>query len=76
MFYGWMERKKYIEECGTMNVAFVINDVVITPQLTGTILPGITRDSVLTLFRDMDIKVEERLISIDEVVRFVSSRNS
>lgn len=67
----WLDgkEKKYIEECGTMNVAFVINDVVITPQLTGTILGGITRDSVLTLFRDMDIKVEERLISIDEVAQ-------
>ncbi|NEQ36001.1 MAG: branched-chain amino acid aminotransferase [Okeania sp. SIO3I5] len=67
----WLDgkEKKYIEECGTMNVAFVINDVVITPKLTGTILPGITRDSVLTLFRDMGVKVEERLISIDEVAK-------
>ncbi|MGB3532313.1 MAG: branched-chain amino acid aminotransferase [Microcoleaceae cyanobacterium] len=59
---------KYIEECGTMNLAFVIDDVVVTPKLTGTILPGITRDSVLTLFRSMGVKVEERLISIDEIV--------
>ena len=67
----WLDgkEKKYIEECGTMNVAFVINDVVITPKLTGSILGGITRDSVLTLFRDMGVKVEERLISIDEVVK-------
>lgn len=65
----WLDsvHRKYVEECGTMNLAFVMDDVVVTPQLTGTILEGITRDSVLTLFRDMGIKVEERLISIDEV---------
>lgn len=65
----WLDgkEKKYIEECGTMNVAFVINDTVITPQLSGTILPGITRDSVLTLLKDMGVKVEERLISIEEI---------
>ncbi len=65
----WLDaiEHKYIEECGTMNLAFVIDDVVVTPQLTGTILPGITRDSVLMLFRNMGVKVEERLISIDEI---------
>jgi branched-chain amino acid aminotransferase len=65
----WLDaiHHKYIEECGTMNLAFVIDDRVVTPQLTGTILPGITRDSVLTLFRSMGITVEERLISIDEI---------
>ena len=73
----WLDakEKKYIEECGTMNVAFVINDVVITPKLTGTILPGITRDSALTLFRDMGVKVEERLISIDEVAEAYQEGN-
>ncbi|GDZ94598.1 branched chain amino acid aminotransferase [Planktothrix agardhii CCAP 1459/11A] len=65
----WLDgvHKKYVEECGTMNLAFVINNVVVTPQLTGTILEGITRDSVLKLFRDQGVKVEERLISIEEV---------
>lgn len=65
----WLDaiHKKYIEECGTMNLAFVIDNVVVTPKLTGTILNGITRDSVLTLFRDMGVKVEERLVSIDEI---------
>ncbi|MEB3339614.1 branched-chain amino acid aminotransferase [Okeania sp.] len=73
----WLDgkEKKYIEECGTMNVAFVINNVVVTPQLTGTILPGITRDSVLTLFRDMNVRVEERLISIDEVAKAYEEGN-
>lgn len=65
----WLDgiHKKYVEECGTMNLAFVIDNVVVTPQLTGTILEGITRDSVLTLFRDQGVKVEERLIPIEEV---------
>lgn len=73
----WLDgkEKKYIEECGTMNVAFVINDVVVTPQLTGTILAGITRDSVLTLLRDMGVKVEERLISIEEVAKAYEDGN-
>ena len=59
---------KYLEESGTMNVMCVINDVLITPGLHDTILAGITRDSVLTLARDWKIKVEERKISVDELV--------
>lgn len=65
----WLDgiERKYVEEAGMMNVMFVIDGVVITPPLGGTILPGITRDSVLTLLRDMNAPVEERRISIDEV---------
>jgi branched-chain amino acid aminotransferase len=65
----WLDgiERKYVEEAGLMNVAFVIDGVVVTPPLTGTILPGITRDSVLTLLREMNIPVEERRITIDEV---------
>jgi branched-chain amino acid aminotransferase len=65
----WMDSKehKYIEESGTMNVFFVIGDKVITPSLDGTILHGITRDSVIKLLRDNEFKVEERRISIDEI---------
>jgi branched-chain amino acid aminotransferase len=59
---------KYIEESGTMNVMFVIDDVLVTPDLHDTILAGITRDSVLTIARDWKIKVEERRISIDELL--------
>ncbi len=59
---------KYIEESGTMNVLFVINDVLITPPVSTTILAGITRDSVLTLARDWGMKVEERKIKIDEII--------
>ncbi|WP_413160611.1 branched-chain amino acid aminotransferase [Capilliphycus salinus ALCB114379] len=71
----WLDaiHHKYIEECGTMNLAFVIDHVVVTPKLTGTILNGITRDSVLTLFRDMGVKVEERLVSIDEIAEAFDS---
>jgi branched-chain amino acid aminotransferase len=59
---------RYLEESGTMNVMFVIDDVLITPPLGDTILAGITRDSVLTLARDWGMKVEERKISVDEVI--------
>lgn len=66
----WTDAKehKYIEESGTMNVFFVIGDKVITPPLDGTILHGITRDSVLTLLRENEFKVEERKITVEEVV--------
>jgi branched-chain amino acid aminotransferase len=59
---------KYLEESGTMNLMFVIDDTVVTPPLGDTILAGITRDSVLTLARDWGMKVEERKISIDEII--------
>jgi len=59
---------KYIEESGTMNIMFVINDTLITPEASSTILRGITRDSVLTLAREWGMKVEERRISINEVI--------
>jgi branched-chain amino acid aminotransferase len=59
---------RYLEESGTMNLMIVIDDVLITPPLGSTILAGITRDSVLTLARDWKMKVQERKISIDEVL--------
>lgn len=59
---------KYVQEIGTMNVIFIINDKAVTPDLeAGTILNGVTRMSVLTLLQDMGLTVEERPISIDEV---------
>jgi len=67
----WLDgiERKYIDEVGAMNIMFVINDEIITPTLeTGSILPGITRDSVLTLAKDFGYKVSERKISIDEVI--------
>ena len=51
-----------------MNVFFVIDDTVVTPSLDGTILPGVTRDSVLTLLRDRGLAVAERRITLDEIL--------
>ncbi len=67
----WLDalEHKYIEEVGTSNAFFVIDDELITPPLAGTILPGVTRDSVLQLAHDRGMKVHERRISIDEVVQ-------
>lgn len=62
------ETKQYFEESGTMNVMFLIGDTLLTPGLSDTILDGITRDSVLTLARDWGMKVEERKVSIKEVL--------
>jgi branched-chain amino acid aminotransferase len=59
---------KYLQECGTMNIMCVIGDTVVTPNLTDTILAGITRDSILHLIRDLGLKIEERPISIFELI--------
>jgi branched-chain amino acid aminotransferase len=65
----WLDgvEKKYIEEVGTMNVFFRINDEVITPSLEGSILSGITRASTIELLKAEGIKVTERRISIQEI---------
>jgi branched-chain amino acid aminotransferase len=65
----WLDgrERKYLDEVGTMNIMLRIGDEVITPPLTGTILPGVTRDSALALLREWKTKVSERPISIDEV---------
>lgn len=52
-----------------MNVFFIIDGVLTTPSLDGTILPGITRDSILTLAREKGMKVAERKVGVEEVVR-------
>ncbi len=67
----WLDgiEHRYVEEVGQMNIFFDFDGRVATPELRGTILPGITRESVLTLLGDRGIKVEERRIAIDEVVR-------
>ncbi|MBW7844084.1 MAG: branched-chain amino acid aminotransferase [Bacteroidia bacterium] len=59
---------KYVEESGTMNVFFVIGKKVITPNLDGTILAGITRDSCIKLLKSEGYEVEERKVSIDEII--------
>lgn len=71
----WTDFKehKYIEESGTMNIMFVIGDKLITPALSDTILSGITRDSVLTLARDWGYTVEERKVSVEEIVEAAST---
>lgn len=67
----WLDaaEHKWVEEVGTMNMFFVIDDTIITSPLTGSILPGVTRDSVIHMLKDWDMKVEERMISIDEVIK-------
>lgn len=58
----------YFEESGTMNVMFMIDNTLITPSIGGTILKGVTRDSVLTLAKAKGMKVEERRVSVTEVM--------
>ncbi|MCL1819341.1 MAG: branched-chain amino acid aminotransferase [Oscillospiraceae bacterium] len=72
----WLDaiERKYIEEIGTSNAFFIIDGTVITPPLSGTILPGITRRSVIELLKSWGERVEERLISIDEVVTAVKEK--
>ncbi len=67
----WLDaaRHEYIEEAGTMNAFFVIDGTLVTPPLNGSILAGITRDSVIQIARDQGMRVEERPISIQEIVR-------
>lgn len=60
-----------IEEAGTMNIMFVIDGKLISPPTSDSILPGITRDSALTLARDWGLKVEERPIKVDEVIKAI-----
>lgn len=65
----WLDglERKYIEEVGAMNIFFKINGVIVTPMLNGSILPGVTRDSVICLCKFWGLPVEERKISIDEI---------
>ncbi|MEV0230441.1 branched-chain amino acid aminotransferase [Nonomuraea sp. NPDC050786] len=64
----WLDahEHKYVEEMGGMNLFFVFGDKLVTPALTGTLLPGITRDSILELAGDLGLETEERLISVEE----------
>ncbi len=67
----WLDgvEQKYIEEVGSMNIFFVIDGEVITPELTGSVLPGITRKSALEVCRSKGIKATERRITIEEVAK-------
>jgi branched-chain amino acid aminotransferase len=67
----WMDAKehKYVQEIGTMNVFFIIGDTAFTPDLEeGTILGGVTRDSAMTILKEMGLKVEEKRLSIDDII--------
>jgi len=66
----WLDgvEQRYVEEVGSMNIFFVIDDELVTPVLNGSILPGVTRDSVIALSRQWDIPCTERRIAIDEVI--------
>ncbi len=65
----WLDgvERKYIEEVGAMNIFFVINDEIVTPELQDSILPGITRDSVLKICKEWEYTVTQRKVSIEEI---------
>ncbi len=67
----WLDgvERRYIEEVGAMNVMFKISGTVVTPALTGSILPGVTRKSCIEVLKQAGYPVEERLLSVDELER-------
>ena len=71
----WLDaiEKKYIEEVGVMNFFVLFKNELVTPQLTGTILPGVTRDSVITLAKSWGQKISERQLSIHELTQGLES---
>jgi len=71
----WLDavERRFIEEVGTMNIFFRIEDELITPALSGSILPGVTRDSVIQLARHWGIAVSERPIAVEEVITAIKS---
>ena len=66
----WLDgvEQKYVEEVGSMNIFFVENGKLVTPELNGSILPGITRKTVIELAQNLGYEVEERKVSIDELI--------
>ncbi len=66
----WTDAKEhqYIDESGAMNVMFVLNGKLVTPKLTSAILDGVTRNSIITLAKALDMPSEERRISLDELI--------
>ncbi len=73
----WLDgvERKYIEEVGAMNVMFKIGDEIVTPMLSGSILPGITRMSCLEVLRKEGYNVSERLLSVDELAEALKNGN-
>ncbi len=66
----WLDavHRKHVEEVGSMNICFLFDGKVVTSPLSGTILDGITRRSVLTLVNQLGLKIEERALTVDEIV--------
>ncbi len=73
----WLDgvERKYIEEVGSMNVMFEIGDEIVTPKLTGSVLPGITRKSCIEILKGWGYTVSERLLSVDELIAAAESGN-
>lgn len=71
----WLDgvERKYIEEVGSMNVMFEIGDEIVTPKLTGSVLPGITRKSCIEILKGWGYTVNERLLSVDELISAAES---
>ncbi|MEF9940970.1 MAG: branched-chain amino acid aminotransferase [Lachnospiraceae bacterium] len=70
----WLDgvERKYIEEVGAMNIFFKIDKTVVTPMLNGSILPGVTRTSCIELCKSWGLQVEERRVSVEELVKAAS----
>ena len=73
----WLDarERKYVEEVGAMNIAFVMDETIYTPPLKGTILPGITRKSVIQLAEDLGIPLKEKALEITTIVESIKSGN-
>jgi len=73
----WLDanERKYVEEVGAMNIAFVLYDVIYTPPLSGSILPGITRKSIITLCDDLGFTIKEEALTLDDIIEGLESGN-
>ena len=67
----WLDgvERKYVEEVGTMNIMFKIDGEIYTAPIEGTVLPGVTRDSMIHILKDLGYKVNETRLSIDEIMK-------
>ena len=67
----WLDgvNRKYVEEVGTMNIMFKIDNEIYTAPIEGTVLPGVTRDSIIHILRDWGYKVNETHLSIDDLMK-------
>ena len=73
----WTDGKehKYVEESGTMNLFFLINNKLITPPLGDTVLDGVTRDSIILLSKHLDIDIDVRKISVEEIINSLNNNS-